>query len=115
MTLISKTDLLLQRDEKGRLLPQRVAILQANGHTREVVLSPMTRGEILRIRRLQETNPQEDTDLTIAREHLLEPNLLPAEWDLMKSSFVTAIAQAVIRISTSVEPGQDAEAELKKS
>ena len=102
--MATKADLLLERDEKGRLLPSRQIIRGPGGKPLRVLVLPMVRGEMLQVKALADAG-EKDTDLKVAKDQLLEPKLSDAEWDgvrcdpTMRRDMVTEIVLAVARAS----------------
>jgi len=98
MTLLRKDDILLERDEKGELLPIKGTL--ETSAKEEIVVKPMARGEIQALfndaKNLETTR---DQDKEIILNNCLEPKFTSDEVDSMKFYMSNAIVTTIMRLS----------------
>jgi hypothetical protein len=92
--VVNKADLLVKRDNEGKLIPQLVTIDGLG----EFKLAPLTRGDLFKIGELAKTNPLEADTETIML-CCIEPSLTREEISNMKAGFTTKISSKILEIS----------------
>ena len=107
MAMLRKENTLFERDEKGELIPQVVKLeigednkLYDEIKDSEIMIIPMTRGEIKRIFSFIKSDKEEkDVDEELIFNHCVEPKYTKDEIKVMKPEFVTPIVDTILKHS----------------
>ena len=119
--VLKKDATLFERDEKGELIPQKVELIvdeddfeQAELKGEEIVITPMTRGELKRMladltmiaekrgkasleeRRKMDEDPETDYDRKLILEHCVDPKYSEEDVKFLKNGVVTAIINTIL-------------------
>ncbi len=115
MGMLRKDFALLERDDKGELIPTKI-VLDTDAKE-EIIIKPMPRGAIRKIfaeSTLNETS--KDQDKEIITSQCVDPAFTDEEVDVMKPYLVAAIVGGVLRASGIKEASdvKQGEKDLKK-
>lgn len=96
--MLTKEDLLFDRDEKGELISKKVKIKSTG---QEIVIIPLTRGEIKKIgQQVSDGKSQDDFDEQIIKDHLIEPKLSQEDMKFLKPGMAASIVQTILEYSS---------------
>jgi len=137
--VISKDDILFERDENGKLIPQKVQLeitddmIATNPELEDykgkyVWVTPITRGEFKKLladigmnRTSDNTEDEHDFDADLVLKHCIQPKIEKDDLPYLKPGFISAVVDCIFKISglSSGKGKQDkfnrAETEFKKN
>lgn len=114
MGYLDKNQSVFQRDEKGELIPQEVGLdLLEDGEKQLVKITPLTRGELLKFRNLNNTTIEDETKLIF--EHCKEPQFTEEEISNMKPVIANNILIAILALSMDLTQKQIADTTIKNA
>lgn len=114
MAMLSKEETLFERDEEGKLMPQKVELEPGKKndkgapiHSEEIVALPMNRAQVKRYLLKAQLETTADgvvesslaEDRRIVLEHCIEPKFTEKDVEAMKTWSVNLITATVLRIS----------------
>jgi len=103
MSLLRKEDVILERDEKGEIIPVKI-VLETKAQE-EIVVKPMLRGEIQKLFADAKNNETtRDQDKEIILKYCVNPSFTDKEVDDLKFYMTNAISSAVLKVSGLTEP-----------
>lgn len=102
MAILSKHNLLYERDESGRLKPVTATVSKLGGDIRFI---PLTKAEVDDVlRRINNKENQTEVEKEILRKHLIEPQLSDSDLAVMKWKPISLISGHILTYSLDQTP-----------
>ena len=94
--MLTKEDMLFNRDEKGELICKEVNMIGFEDQKMKII--PLTRGEIKKLD-IKDNETDIDTDQQIVLSHCKDPLFTEEEIKIIKPAFLTSLVQTILRYS----------------
>lgn len=117
MTYLKKENIFFERDGNGEVIPLEVT-LESLPDKPKILITPLTKGELSKIVKMNGVETDIDTDIDIVITHCKNPEFKEEDREVLKkagkTSIINAIAISIFSISTGVDQSKLLEEGKKK-